>query len=362
MRFRSTLPSQGTPSRCLSESMSRSRWLSTGQTGTQEPHITHSSVKRATCGAISSEMVARLRSAILTRAESGTGQARIQRSQPMHISISKRTSSSVSGTRSGRCSMPTTRGFFEETDFDVCISASLVLLADTPLRGHEVDGRIADADTIAVRQQVGIVDSGLVDEDAVAAAQVMDIEAAGARDHFRALTRDQHVGQHNIGFAVTSNQQPLPAMQEKESRPPPGENNEGRAVREFRHFARRQRSGRARQEQRAVGGEDELAQRRGSVAACRRVIEARLHLVQFRPPWPAWLIMSCRAGGAQLEDKRGNFPETYLVILPENVRAARFQPRSVEKRPVDAAEIVQNILTVGIADFGMAAREGRVVD
>src|SRR5689334_11803130 len=77
--------------------------------------MTHSSVKRATWGAISSEMVARLRSAILTREDIGTGQTRMQRSQPMHISISKRISSSVSGFRLVRCSIPTTRGdFFED--------------------------------------------------------------------------------------------------------------------------------------------------------------------------------------------------------------------------------------------------------
>src|ERR1700737_2711175 len=117
MRLMSTVPSQENPRRCLSESMSRSRWLSTGQTGTQEPHITHSSVNCATWGAISSEMVARLRSAMLTREDIGTGQARMQRSQPMHISISKRISSSVNGFRSLRCSIPTTRGCF----FEGCI-------------------------------------------------------------------------------------------------------------------------------------------------------------------------------------------------------------------------------------------------
>ena len=75
--------------------------------------MTHSSVKRATRGVISSEMVARLRSAILTIEDMGTGQARIHRSQPMHMSISKRISSSVKGLRSVRCSIPTTRdGFF----------------------------------------------------------------------------------------------------------------------------------------------------------------------------------------------------------------------------------------------------------
>src|SRR5579872_5828337 len=64
-------------------------------------------------------MVARLRSAILTVEDMGIGQARIQRSQPMHISISKRTSCSVKGRKSVRCSIPTTRDdFFEDC---ICI-------------------------------------------------------------------------------------------------------------------------------------------------------------------------------------------------------------------------------------------------
>src|SRR2546422_3444673 len=61
---------------------------------------------------------------MFTIAERGTGQALMQRSQPIHISISKRTSFSVSGTRSARCCTPTTRSGFEG---DVCILISSLL-------------------------------------------------------------------------------------------------------------------------------------------------------------------------------------------------------------------------------------------
>ena len=45
--------------------------------------MTHSSVKRATWRGTSSETVARLRSTMLTSEDMGTGQARMQRSQPI---------------------------------------------------------------------------------------------------------------------------------------------------------------------------------------------------------------------------------------------------------------------------------------
>src|SRR5579884_3843155 len=58
---------------------------------------------------------------MLTIEDKGTGHALIQRSQPIHISISNCTSSSVRGTRPVRCSMPTTRGCFGER---ICILPS----------------------------------------------------------------------------------------------------------------------------------------------------------------------------------------------------------------------------------------------
>src|SRR5205823_14361794 len=74
-RLISTVPSHGTPSRCLSESIKRSRWLLTGETGTQEPYITHSVVKRATEGEMVSEMVDRFRSVIVIGEYKGSCQA-----------------------------------------------------------------------------------------------------------------------------------------------------------------------------------------------------------------------------------------------------------------------------------------------
>src|ERR1700730_14100189 len=218
----STLPSQVTPRRCLSESIKRSRWLSTGQTGTQEPQMTHSSVKRATRGVISSEMVARLRSAILTIEDMGTGQARIHRSQPMHISISKRTSSSLNGRRSARCSMPTTGASF--FDDDLCIASTLLTTAlcsrryclshrraavgtktrfmgidhativtlhtclgrrrgrrvGLALHADEVECDAANGNAVAVREAIGIIDLRGIHHHAVDAFHVADIIAIGA--------------------------------------------------------------------------------------------------------------------------------------------------------------------------------------
>src|SRR6266536_3745988 len=109
-RWISTSPFQGTPSRCLSESIKRSRWLSTGQTGTQEPHIIHSCVKRLICVATSSETVAWFRSAIWTVDDIGIGQVPIQRSQPIHISISNCSRLSLNVCISVRCPRPATIG------------------------------------------------------------------------------------------------------------------------------------------------------------------------------------------------------------------------------------------------------------
>src|SRR5260370_14660708 len=210
-RLISTVPSQEIPSRCFSESISRSRWLLTGQTGTHEPQMTHSSVKRATCGATTSEMVARLRSAMFTVEDRGTGQARMQRSQPMHISISKRTSSSVNGTISARCWMPT-------TSFSGCICIMVIFLQwcgthlaetryaaifratagalfvrrwrtigagrDCSILGaliDKVDDDVAYGDTIAVREPVRVVDPGLIDHHAVTALQVTNIHTVLTR-------------------------------------------------------------------------------------------------------------------------------------------------------------------------------------
>src|SRR5258707_1256351 len=118
MRLISTWLSQDTPTRCLSDNIKRSRWLSTGQTGTHEPHIMHSCVKRATCAVTSSLTVAWLRSAIFTSDDIGTGQASIQRSQPIHISISKRMRSPVNACTSPRCSIspPTVVGMEHRGD------------------------------------------------------------------------------------------------------------------------------------------------------------------------------------------------------------------------------------------------------
>src|SRR5579859_4213787 len=242
-RFKSTLPSQEMPRRCLSESISRSRWLSTGHTGTQEPHITHSSVKRATRGVTSSEIVARLRSAILTSEDMGTGQARIQRSQPMHISISKRTSSSVNRRRSARCWMPTSGASFFVDDF--CIASSLLiaalcsrrqcclflsyrrattgtktrrtrvdsatgstlhrgrgsLRARLSLHADEVERNAADAHAVAMRQAIGVIDLRAVDHHTINALHVANIVAIGAVKHLGVQARGGYIGQHNIiGF------------------------------------------------------------------------------------------------------------------------------------------------------------------
>src|SRR5713226_7082280 len=220
-RLISTVPSQEIPKRCLSDSISRSRWLSTGQTGTHEPHITHSSVKRATCGKMSSEMVARLRSAMLTVADMGTGQARIQRSQPMHMSISKRTSSSLNGRRPARCSMPTSgASFFDDLciaffspDYTLCsrryclpygqatihaetrfmhIRRATVaalntyrdgrlngLRAGLALHADEVKRDAAYGDAVAMRKAIGIIDLRGVHHHTVDALHVANIIAIG---------------------------------------------------------------------------------------------------------------------------------------------------------------------------------------
>src|ERR1700680_2195397 len=99
---------QATPRRSFSDSISKSRWLSTGQTGTHDPHIIHSCVKRATSGATSSEIVALFSCAIVTSDDTGTGQASIQRSHPIHISISNLTCSPLILCTVRLCSSPTT--------------------------------------------------------------------------------------------------------------------------------------------------------------------------------------------------------------------------------------------------------------
>src|SRR5258707_1256349 len=119
MRLISTWLSQDTPTRCLSDNIKRSRWLSTGQTGTHEPHIMHSCVKRSTCAVTSSLTVAWLRSAIFTSDDIGTGQASIQRSHPIHITIPNRMRPPVNACTSPRCSIPTTVGGLMEHRGDV---------------------------------------------------------------------------------------------------------------------------------------------------------------------------------------------------------------------------------------------------
>src|SRR5579859_185812 len=261
-RFMSTLPSQEMPRRCLSESMSRSRWLSTGQTGTQEPHITHSSVKRATRGVTSSEIVARLRAAMLTSEDMGTGQARIQRSQPMHISISKRTSSSVNGRRSARCWTPTSRASLFDVDF--CMASSLLTAAlcsrrqylcylflshrratigaktccmrigcttgatlhrdggnlrnGFVLNANEIEREAADAHAVAVRQAIGIIDLRAIDHHAVDALHVANIVAIGAVEHFGVQARGGYVGQYNIVGFLAPHLETLASFQPIDSR------------------------------------------------------------------------------------------------------------------------------------------------
>src|SRR5690242_18689462 len=253
----STLPSQEMPRRCLSDSISRSRWLSTGQTGTQEPHITHSSVKRATRGVTSSEMVARLRSAMLTSEDMGTGQARIHRSQPMHISISKRTSSSIRGIRSARCWMPTSGASFFDVDF--CIASSLLtatlclrrqrlflpyrrtttgaktrctrinrtagatLHGGRDCRGNlrnrlvlhadEVERDTADTHAVAVRQTIGIIDLRAIDHHAVDALHVANVVAIGTVEHLGVQARGSNIGQYNIVGFIASHLEPLALLQ-----------------------------------------------------------------------------------------------------------------------------------------------------
>src|SRR5450759_122222 len=258
----STLPSQEMPRRCLSESIRRSRWLSTGQTGTHEPHMTHSSVKRATRGVISSEMVARLRSAILTIEDMGTGQARIQRSQPMHMSISKRTSSSASGRRSARCSMPTTgTSFFAD---DLCMASTLLTTtlysrryclslshrratvgAETrhtridratvvtlnaclgrrsgrrvglALHADEVERDTADGDAVAVREAIGIIDLCGVHYHPVDALHVANIIAIGAVENLGVQARSCYLGQHDVIGFIASHLETLALFQAIDSR------------------------------------------------------------------------------------------------------------------------------------------------
>src|SRR2546428_3739302 len=197
---------------------------------------------------MSSEMVARLRSAMLTVDDMGIGQARIQRSQPMHISISKRICSSVRGCKFVRCSMPTTSGcFFED---DICMVRTFLPFArgllvclrcatacteacnanvqrTTPAAGvrlcyldigrgcfcllffkgtllDKVEHDAADGDAIAVREAIGTIDTGTVHHHAVAAVKVANVDAIGTVEDLGVQARGGYFGQHNVILLVSS--------------------------------------------------------------------------------------------------------------------------------------------------------------
>src|SRR5579859_5807145 len=412
-RFKSTLPSQEMPRRCLSESISRSRWLSTGHTGTQEPHITHSSVKRATRGVTSSEIVARLRSAILTSEDMGTGQARIQRSQPMHISISKRTSSSVNGRRSARCWMPTSGASFFDDDF--CIASSLLtaalcsrrqylcclflphrrpaigaktrctrvdraagatlhsgrscrgsLRAGVALHIDKVECEASDAHAVAVRQAIGIIDLRAIDHHAVNALHVANIVAIGTVEYLGVQARGGYIGQHNVIGFLASHLQTLALFQAIDSRFAMPDQDKRRGGFEGIDNCGRDSLCRARQQERAIGVEYGLALWRRRLTRAVRIVKARQHLVKGCRGCGAgqsWLGRGKRFLPIRAADNEEiwNLPETKAIILHEQVRAARFQAFLVHKGAIGTAQVAQHVLPVGVADLGMAARDRTVI-
>src|SRR6266567_1576282 len=363
-RSMSTVPSHETPRRCLRESMSRSRWLSTGQTGTQEPHMTHSSVKRATCGAISSEIVARLRSAMLTMEDMGTGQARMQRSQPMHMSISKRTSSSLRGRKFVRCSIPTTR-LLAFCLFDGCMCILAPSLPGTRKGCHyifqrgaticaeacdrcvhraafvtgvrlrdlsagrpvfyfllidKVDSDAAYGDTVTVGQAIGIIDSGTVHHDAIAAAMVANIDTIRTREDLRFTLRDHD--KHRRFF-------------------------------EGRDNSSRDGAARTREQERAIGVENRLPGRQGGWACSCGVIETRHGLVQHCLDLP---------GKTTELECIGYFAKKDAIILLENMHTARFQAPVINECAIGTTQVAQHILPISIAYLCMTARDRSVID
>src|SRR6266702_4800019 len=396
-RSMSTVPSHETPRRCLRESMSRSRWLSTGQTGTQEPHMTHSSVKRATCGAISSEIVARLRSAMLTMEDMGTGQARMQRSQPMHMSISKRTSSSLRGRKFVRCSIPTTR-LLAFCLFDGCMCILAPSLPGTRKGCHyifqrgaticaeacdrcvhraafvtgvrlrdlsagrpvfyfllidKVDGDAAYGDTVTVGQAIGIIDSGTVHHDAIAAAMVANIDTIRTREDLGMEARGGDIGQDNVIILISSKFQALASLQAEDLRFTLRDHDKHRRFFEGRDNSSGDGAARTREQERAIGVENRLPGRQGGWACSCGVIETRHGLVQHCLDLP---------GKTTELECIGYFAKKNAIILLENMHTASFQALVIDECAIGTTQITQYVLSISIAHLRMTARDRPVID
>jgi len=69
---------------------------------------------------------------------------------------------------------------------------------------YKLDDTATDAYTVAIGKQIGIVDSGLVDCDTVAASQISDVETVTTMKYLRMLARDCDVWQLYIRFTIPS--------------------------------------------------------------------------------------------------------------------------------------------------------------
>ena len=130
----------------------------------------------------------------------------------------------------------------------------------------KVNGDAAYGDTVTVGQAIGIIDSGTVHHNAIAAATVANVDTIRTWEDLCMEARGSNLGQDNVIILISSKRQALASLQAEDLRFTVRDHDEHRRFFERCDYAGRDGTARAREHERAIGVENGLPGRQGGRA------------------------------------------------------------------------------------------------